>query len=42
MLGDTLPVMSTALKMYGRMGFELTAPHEGQPEPGAIYLRLRL
>lgn len=42
MLGDTLPVMSTALEMYGRMGFELTAPHEGQPEPGAIYLRLRL
>jgi hypothetical protein len=24
------------------MGFELTAPYEGQPEPGAIYLRLRL
>ena len=41
-VGDTLPVMSTALGMYDRLGFERTAPYTAKPAPGAIYLRLVL
>lgn len=37
MVGDTLPVMATALEMYDRMGFERT-----QDGSEAIYLRLPL
>jgi putative acetyltransferase len=36
-VGDTLPVMQTALEMYDRMGFE-----RSQDASGAIYLRLPL
>ena len=42
MVGDTLPVMATALAMYERAGFERTGPYAGEETPGAIYLRLRL
>jgi len=35
-VGDTLPVMATALELYDRMGFERTEA------AGTIYLRLRL
>ena len=42
LVGDTLPVMSAALEMYDRFGFERTGAHGGEPVPGAIYLRLRL
>jgi len=42
MVGDTLPVMQTAVTMYQRMGFERTGPHRGEPAPQAIYMRLRL
>jgi GNAT superfamily N-acetyltransferase len=34
LVGDTLPVMSAALELYDRLGFERTA------EAGTIYLRL--
>ncbi|HLY18239.1 MAG TPA: GNAT family N-acetyltransferase [Bryobacteraceae bacterium] len=42
MLGDTMPVMSRALAMYDRLGFERTAPYSAEATPGAIYLRLTL
>jgi putative acetyltransferase len=42
MLGDTMPVMSQALEMYARMGFERTGPYSAVPTEGAIYLRLKL
>jgi GNAT superfamily N-acetyltransferase len=42
MVGDTLPVMATALEMYDRMGFERTDAYSGAPTPGAVYLRLTL
>jgi GNAT superfamily N-acetyltransferase len=42
LLGDTMPVMRQALEMYRRMGFELTGPYDGNPTPGAIFLRLKL
>ena len=42
MLGDTMPVMSQALAMYARMGFEHTGPYGEDPTPGAIFLRLKL
>ena len=41
-LGDTMPVMEGALRMYDRMGFERTGPYAADPTPGAIFLRLRL
>jgi putative acetyltransferase len=42
MLGDTMPVMSRALAMYERVGFQQTGPYTAEPTPGAIYLRLGL
>jgi putative acetyltransferase len=42
MLGDTMPVMTRALEMYERLGFERTGPYAAEPTPGAIFLRLRL
>ena len=42
MVGDTMPVMSRALDMYLRAGFERTGPYAANPTPGAIYIRLRL
>ncbi len=42
MLGDTMPVMTQALEMYMRMGFEQTGPYTENPTPGAIFLRLKL
>ena len=42
MVGDTLPVMDSALAIYDRRGFERTGPHAGEAAPGTIYLRLRL
>jgi len=41
-VGDTMPVMTTALAMYDRAGFERTGPYSDHPTEGAIYLRLRL
>jgi carbonic anhydrase len=41
-LGDTMPVMEQALRMYDRAGFERTGPYGADPTPGAIFLRLRL
>jgi GNAT superfamily N-acetyltransferase len=42
MVGDTMPVMSRALEMYLKSGFELTTPYAADPTPGAIYIRLQL
>ena len=42
LVGDTMPVMQQALKMYDRIGFERTAPYSADATPGAIYLRLKL
>jgi putative acetyltransferase len=39
---DTLPVMTDALSLYERMGFEGTAAYAAVPTPGAIYLKLKL
>ena len=39
---DTMPVMSEALAMYERAGFERSAAYSGHPAPGAIFLRLAL
>jgi len=41
-LGDTMPVMTQALDMYDRYGFERTGPYSDQPTQGAIFLRLKL
>ena len=42
LVADTMPVMTDALAMYERRGFERTAPYAADPTPGAIYLRFRL
>jgi putative acetyltransferase len=39
---DTMPVMTDALAMYQRAGFERTDPYSDHPTPGAIFLRLAL
>lgn len=39
---DTMPVMTDALAMYQRAGFEQTEPYSDHPTPGAIFLRLAL
>jgi ribosomal protein S18 acetylase RimI-like enzyme len=41
-VGDTMPVMTLALAMYRRMGFEQTGPYAEKPTPGAVFLRLKL
>jgi len=41
-VGDTMPQMEEALRMYDRAGFERTGPYSGEPTPGAVYLRLIL
>ena len=42
MLGDTMPVMTDALALYDRMGFERTAAYADQEQSGAIAIRIRL
>jgi len=42
MLGDTMPVMTDALALYDRMGFERIAAYAGQDEVGAVAIRIRL
>ena len=42
MAADTMPVMTTALAMYDRRGFERTGPYAVEATPGAVYLRLVL
>lgn len=39
---DTLPVMTDALSLYERIGFERVAAYSSHPTPGAIYLKLQL
>jgi len=41
--GDTLPIMSDALRMYRNMGFVvIDHPYSDTPTPGAIYIELSL
>ena len=42
LVADTMPVMTSALAMYDRAGFERTEPYAAEPTPGAVYLRLKL
>jgi GNAT superfamily N-acetyltransferase len=42
MVGDTMPVMTEALTMYDRMGFERMAPDTEQAKVGAIAIRRSL
>lgn len=42
LVGDTMPVMTDALALYRRRGFELTGPYSDDPTPGAVYIRLVL
>jgi GNAT superfamily N-acetyltransferase len=43
MHGDTLPIMSDALRMYRDMAFNvIDRPYSNTPTPGAIYLELCL
>ncbi len=39
---DTLPVMSEALTLYQRAGFERVEAYASAPTPGAIYLKKEL
>jgi putative acetyltransferase len=41
-VGDTMPVMTDALALYDRMGFERTEPYLERPTVGALCIRLRL
>ncbi len=40
-VGDTMPVMTAALAMYDRMGFQRRGPYPGSSE-GAIYIEYNL
>jgi GNAT superfamily N-acetyltransferase len=42
LFADTLPIMTDALSLYAKMGFETTGPYTADPTPGAIFLKLRL
>ena len=39
---DTLPVMTEALSLYQRAGFERIEAYSSAPTPGAIYMKKRL
>ena len=40
--GDTLPAMTSALRMYRRFGFTEVGPYSATPTPGAVFLKLTL
>jgi putative acetyltransferase len=42
MFGDTLKSMTSALQMYGQLGFFEVAPYSASPTPDAIFLKLPL
>ncbi len=42
LVGDTMPEMRDALKLYERMGFERAEPYNEQPTKGAIFIRIKL
>jgi putative acetyltransferase len=42
LFADTLPIMTDALSLYAKMGFETTGAYASDPTPGAIFLKLRL
>lgn len=42
MLADTMPVMTRALELYDRIGFERIDAYGDEPTEGAIYLKLML
>jgi GNAT superfamily N-acetyltransferase len=39
---DSLPVMSAALRLYARLGFEEIGPYDGEHPGGALYFERRL
>ena len=39
---DTLPVMTDALRLYQRTGFERVEAYSPDPTPGAIYMKMNL
>ncbi|WP_029006102.1 GNAT family N-acetyltransferase [Azorhizobium doebereinerae] len=39
---DTLPAMAGAQALYGKLGFETTAPYYATPVAGTLFLRRRL
>jgi GNAT superfamily N-acetyltransferase len=39
---DSLPVMSAALRLYARFGFEEIGPYDGEHPGGALYFERRL
>jgi len=39
---DTLPVMTGALNLYKRLGFESAEAYSDTPTPGAIFMKLKL
>jgi ribosomal protein S18 acetylase RimI-like enzyme len=39
---DTLPSMTTALRLYDAMGFERTGPYYAPTPEGTVFMRLRL
>lgn len=42
LVGDTMPVMTEALSLYDRMGFERTDPYTENNTEGAVYIRMKL
>lgn len=42
LFADTMPVMTRALEMYRKMGFEQCGPYVEDATPDAVYLKLRL
>ena len=42
MLLDSLPSLTSALNLYKSLGFEVIAPYRYNPDPNAVFMRLRL
>jgi ketosteroid isomerase-like protein/GNAT superfamily N-acetyltransferase len=42
MYGDTLKLMTSALRIYDELGFAMVGPYSADPTPDAIYLKLAL
>ena len=42
MFADTMPIMTTAIALYKKLGFQQTTTYSECPTAGAIYLRINL
>ncbi len=42
MLLDTLPVLASAMRMYEKLGFKVTAPHAESPVAETVFMSLEL